>query len=400
MTFRFSTVRSLAAFVVGGAAVIVSPAIQAADQAPIKIGEIVTLQGPVALSVLPIRIGYDLAVKEINEAGGIDGRRIEIFALDDQADPTIAVGVAKRLVQESKVDLILGPNISQLNLAVLPTLTEGKIASVNFSTNQPLAAAPYAFSFGIRPEATADTIVPYVTEILHAKRVAVLSDSGANSKALAAGVVPALAKRGLEMTDHQEFEYHTTDATPQLLSLRRGNPDAIIFLPGSPQDVGVIQKNLDELGWDVKIVGNNVVGTSPAAAMEKAGPNAFKSTVGVSIRGFTFCPGEPADPRAVKFVEKIKAFAPETAKLGFSAPAFAYDSVYILKAAVEATHATMGPALADWIATHASDIPAVSGKLLASPSDHFFATPALLAMVQHPERTNGAGMQERADCKS
>ena len=98
-----------------------------AQPAPIKIGEWLDITGGGATAAESARLGTDVAIQEINAAGGIAGRKIVTVTADTQTDPTVGVGEAKRLVQQEKVDLIIGPVISQVLASSRSTLVEVKV---------------------------------------------------------------------------------------------------------------------------------------------------------------------------------------------------------------------------------------------------------------------------------
>src|SRR5438309_6336288 len=110
------------------ASLLAQPAL--AQPAPIKIGEWLDITGGGATAAESARLGADVAIAELNKAGGIAGRKIVTVTADTQTDPTVGVGEAKRLVQQEKVDLIIGPVISQVLLAGLPVMTDAKIAEI------------------------------------------------------------------------------------------------------------------------------------------------------------------------------------------------------------------------------------------------------------------------------
>ena len=94
----------------------------AAAQLPpvIKIGASAILSGPGASNGFTMQGVNNMLVKEINAAGGIAGRKVEIVYGDDQADPTQAVNVVKRLIDSEKVQVMVGPAIAQVSLAAAP----------------------------------------------------------------------------------------------------------------------------------------------------------------------------------------------------------------------------------------------------------------------------------------
>src|ERR1041385_6763763 len=111
------------------AAVISKPAIAAKD--PIPIGYLPALTGPSSSTGIGINRGVQMAVQEINAAGGVDGRRLELITRDTQSDPTKAVNGAAELTRGAKVSVVFGPVNSGESLAVVPLLARTKTPQVH-----------------------------------------------------------------------------------------------------------------------------------------------------------------------------------------------------------------------------------------------------------------------------
>ncbi len=101
-----------------------------AQQPPIKIGVINVLSGSFAAYGKTGKQGAQLAAEEINQAGGLLGRQVEIIQVDDQAKPDIGVQEAKRLILNEKVNFLLGVDSSSVALALAPLTNEYKIPLV------------------------------------------------------------------------------------------------------------------------------------------------------------------------------------------------------------------------------------------------------------------------------
>src|SRR5712672_4620169 len=108
---------------------IASPAIAAKD--PILIGYLPALTGPSSSTGVGINRGIQLAVQEINAAGGIDGRQLELITRDTQSDPTKAVNGAAELTHGQKVSVVFGPVNSGESLAVVPLLARTNTPQVH-----------------------------------------------------------------------------------------------------------------------------------------------------------------------------------------------------------------------------------------------------------------------------
>jgi branched-chain amino acid transport system substrate-binding protein len=158
-------------------AAVLAMSFQARSQSkdPIKIGLLMTLTGPGAASALATRMGVDIAIKEFNDKGGIGGRQIVLVQGDDQANPTSGTNEVKRLVYQEKIDAMVGPVASAVTVAILPTLTEAKIANFTQSGSALLTPenGPYHFAVIGSAAYSGTQLADYVIEA-SAKRVALL----------------------------------------------------------------------------------------------------------------------------------------------------------------------------------------------------------------------------------
>jgi branched-chain amino acid transport system substrate-binding protein len=121
--------QALASAAAAIASTIAKPAIAAKD--PIQIGYLPALTGPSSSTGIGINRGVELAVKEINAAGGIDGRQIELVVRDTQSDPTKAVNGAAELAHGQKVSVVFGPLNSGETLAVVPLLARANVPELH-----------------------------------------------------------------------------------------------------------------------------------------------------------------------------------------------------------------------------------------------------------------------------
>jgi branched-chain amino acid transport system substrate-binding protein len=368
----------------------------------IKLGLLASFTGgQVNSSASPVA-GARMAIAEINKAGGIAGKQVDIVQGDDQSDPTAAVSEARRLATSEKVHVMLGPNSSQLTLAIAPVMNQAKIFHISTSGSTLLTPQLSNYHFSINPPADASgkAMVVYADETLKAKSIAWLSDNGAQSKAALEAVKEEATRRGMKVTE-QEFPLRAPDITPQLLSLRSGKPDVLFIWPNTGEDHGTITKNMKELGWKLPIIGG-IAPTFLVAPAKKVDPTAYEGFVSVGMRAVSYCPNDVVgrSPYAT-FNNKVKAFDPANYdKLAITNVGWFYDAAYILKAAIEATRSVDGPTLTKWVEQNASKVPNMAtGPYSASATNHFFyGDPHTLAMVEAPDKPRSDGLLKRAGC--
>jgi ABC-type branched-subunit amino acid transport system substrate-binding protein len=388
--------------VVGTGAVLALGAMQANAQLPdkIKMGFLITLTGPGAATEYSIGKGVELAVDEINKAGGIAGKQIELIKGDAQADPTASVTEARRLIGQEKVHVMVGPFVSQMVLAVEPIFNEAKIANLVTagSTDFTPKVAPYGFSFLAPADVQGEVMTDYAISQYKAKSLAFIRDNGAQSKAAMDAARAYAKEKGVKWTGEEEFPYRASDVTPQMLKLRRDSPDVLLMWPGTGEDHALIVKARDDLGWKVPIVngGGTALNVTPA---KKVYEKAYDGIASTMLKSWTYCEGDPiGGGDLLKFKDRLAAFVgPDDAKrVAGNYAAWTYDAVYTYKAAIEATRTVDGPKLAAWIEANASKVKAVSGELKATKTNHFmFSDPRATVMVVDTDKPRSDGQYHR-----
>jgi len=385
------------------AALIAGNGAAAQSKQPIRIGVLTERSGVLGEMGVHNDMGVGLAVKEINAKGGIMGRPVEVIMADEQSDPTQAVNEARRLVEREKVDIIYGPIGSQTALAVLPILSEAKVTNISVagSTAFTVKVAPYGFSTLPSAEAQGQQIVDFVVDQLKGKAVAILNDGGGQAVAAGNAMEAHLQKRGVKMTGRETYASGSDDMTPQLLNLKRGNPDQLILFAQAGKDTGRVLKNLAELGWsDIKVSGNISVGSGWTTVLPIAGPDAYKNVYSANYKVLTYCTNDPVGASAfAKWVADVKAFTPPAIfpKLSPLQVSYSYDAMYIIKAAIEGAKSTKGPDVTAWLEA-GNKIPGKQGTYAASKASHFLQGPDTLVMVNRPDKARADDLVKREGC--
>lgn len=98
---------------------------------PIKIGTLFSTTGPVGFIGDPEQKAVELLAKEVNDAGGINGRKIELVSYDDASDPARASTLTKRLIESDKIDLLIGGTITPNAMAMIPTVERAEIPYIS-----------------------------------------------------------------------------------------------------------------------------------------------------------------------------------------------------------------------------------------------------------------------------
>ena len=370
----------------------------------IKIGISTALTGPGAAFGVSAKIAAEMTVKEINAAGGIGGRQIDLVIADDAGDPTRAASEARRLIDSEKVHTVIGPAIAAPALAAGPVFTQAKIMSFPFTGSTAINAKSYPYGFGMfyPSDAFVEGMVDFAIDKLGAKNIAVIADTGAQGKAAAETAKTYIPKRGAKIVAMETAEYDATDYTPQVLNMKRANPDLVIQITSVGLGGGYFYKSTEEQNWNIKIV-SQISSLFPAEIQKIAGAKSYEARrmYGLTTKSSTMCPGEdPAKLPYVQYINKAKAFAPnDWQKMQMSLAPYYADTLYLIKAAMEANKTTDGPTLASWVFKNAGNVkPTVVGKLTPTVESPFLYHSDVFAFSLRPDQLNAQGVAIREGC--
>ena len=267
-TRRFAlAAASVAAMIYAGAA---------AAQTPVTIGAIEILTGPNNKYGLAIKNGFDLALDEVNKAGGVLGAPLAIAYEDSAGNKDQALNAARQLIGGKKVPLILGPTLSNEMFAVGPIAVERKIPIVGTSTtaNGITAIGPYVFRTSLPEADVVPVTLRTAKEKLGVKKVAVMyGNDDAFTKSGYDVMKDALAKLGIETVATETFGGKDTDFSAQLTKIKSLNPDAIVVSALVEAGAGILlAKKALGIPDSVRVIGGNGLNSPqvPSVAREAA----------------------------------------------------------------------------------------------------------------------------------
>jgi branched-chain amino acid transport system substrate-binding protein len=374
---------------------------QAQTKEPFKVGAIFPLTGIGAPTGASSNIGLKLAIEDVNKAGGILGRTAESIVVDDQFDPTQAVSLAKRLVSNDKVDVVIGPQAGQLALAVMPVLTEANVAyfTAGAPTGVTVAQGPTFFSVQITAEEQAVTLVDWAINVRKAKSLGLLTDNGANGKAMGERFKSYAAEKGVRVVTAEVYEQGSPDMTAQLFSMRRASPEVIAFQSSTVPDSANFLKGVEQINWNVPIAASTTITALYRPIAAAAGPDAIKRVTGaIQIKSFTYCANDPVGTSPYsKMLDRLKAAYPSNyQQIAYSLVAWTYDAVMVAKAAAEGAKSSDGRKMAAWL--ESNSVPALTGDLKASKTSHFLGSATTATVVEDMGSLRSDGLMKRSGC--
>lgn len=306
----------------------------------IKIGLNLELSGNVASYGSGIAAGAELAIKEINDAGGIDGKKIETVKVDNKSDAAEATSAALKLATQDKVIAQIGSATSGNTVAAVQVADQNKMplispsgTSTTVTVNDDGSVNEYAFRTCFIDPFQGKIAAQFATDTLKAKNVAIFADSSSDyAKGLAKAFKEEIEAKGGTVVAEESYVAKDTDFKSTLTRLKSKNPD-FIYIPGYYEEVGLIAKQARAAGIDTPLMGGD--GWDSPKLVELAGKEALNNTYFTNHYS-----SEDPDEKIQKFVKAFKEANKDKAPDAFNA--LGYDSVYWLKDAIERAGSTKG----------------------------------------------------------
>jgi branched-chain amino acid transport system substrate-binding protein len=265
----------------------------------VTIGAHGPITGPAAYIGLAGRDGMLLAVKEINAAGGVNGRKLVAVFEDDGHSPTKAVAAVKKLVEQDKVFAVMSVGGSNATVGAVDYMKEKSVPYYVSIASAPQVTWPHSktmFRGGTTESARyGELYAEFLVTNYKAKRIAIMSGREEYPRNEGDATVDKL-KNWFQVTPvaRVEFNIGDKDFTPQLVEVQKSNPDVIAFF-GNPAEAAIAMRQAKELGMKQPFfIGSNMV--DPALIV--AAKSAAEGVMGFSL--IPYLPGSKA-PDMVKW---------------------------------------------------------------------------------------------------
>ena len=311
-------------------------------QETIKIGVIGPFTGGSSSMGVSMRDGVTLAANQINAAGGVLGKKIELVLRDDEAKNERGVEIAQEFINNTKVVAAVGYINTGVALASQRFFQEAKIPVINNVATGTLVTHQFdkePDNFVFR-NAAADAIqAPMIVEEAVTRRgfkkVAILADSTAYGDLGRKDLTAALEAKGVTPVASEKFNIKDTDMTAQLLKAKAAGAEVILTYAIGPE-LASIANSMAKIGWKKPMIGSWTL--SMANFIDTAGKNGNGATMPQ-----TFIQ-DPNTPTRKAFIDDyLKEFKPKKGRIDSPVSAAqGYDSIYLLAAAIKQAGSTDG----------------------------------------------------------
>lgn len=346
---------------------------------PIKIGAIVSLTGTYAGLGDPEKKTIEMEVARINEAGGINGREVEVIFEDDATDEAKAVAAASKLIEQDGVIAIIGATGTGQSMAIRGDVQRAGIPQVSMAGGTVITKQfdPLVFQ-----TPWSNTIVaPFTLDAVKKagiSKVGLISDSGGFGKDGREVVLEEAKKAGIEVVSDQTFNPGDADMSAQLTKIKSSGAEAVVMWTAG-KEAATIVKNAAELGIEVPMFGSH--GNARKEFAEGAGEaaNGFRFAAGKVLVPAAYGEGTEGYKVATDFIDRY------TTQFGEAPSTFAghaYDALYLITEAARRVEGELTPqSLRDEIEKTAGFV-GIGGTFTFSPTDHNGLTASDLTLYE------------------
>lgn len=338
---------------------------------PIAVGYYGDLSGRTSSFGQSTKNGVEMAADEINKAGGIDGRTIQIITEDDQGEPNKAATVVTKLINQDKVIALLGEVASSNSLAAAPKAQGSKVPMISPSSTNPAVTqvGDYIFRVCFIDPFQGEVMAKFSANNLKAKRAAILYDFNSDySRGLYQFFKRSFTQLGGQIVSEQSYTQGDRDFSGQLTAIRSSNPE-VIYVPGYYGEVGVIANQTKQLGIKAPLLGGDGWDAPQLWQLGGASLNGDYISNHYSV--------DDPSPAIQKFVADYKG---RYNILPDALAALGYDSMKVLADAIKRAGTTENVKLRDAIA-QTKNFPGVTGQITID-GDRNAVKPAVVLKLQ------------------
>ena len=278
----------------------------------ILFGQSAAFEGPAAQLGQNMRLGILAAFQEANDAGGVNGRRLDLVSLDDAYEPEAAIANTRHLIEEDQVFALIGAVGTPTSRSATPIAAEAGVPYIAPFTGAAFLRDPaWNNIVNLRASYNQETeeMVQRLIQDLGMTRIGIMYQDDSYGRAGSGGVVQALDRRSMEPVAIGIYPRNTTAVKTALLDLREGDPEAVIQI-GAYEPVAELIRWARRTGWEPVFLNVSFVGSN---ALSRA--LGYRG-VGVFVTQVVPFPWDDSQPLVAAYQRALKAHDPE-AEPGF-----------------------------------------------------------------------------------
>jgi len=292
----------------------------------LKIGISLPLTGDAAIWGKSLKEGYDLALNQINQTGGIKGKRLELIYGDDQGLPKEGISLLQKFITQDKIKILTGVANSSVALAMIPIVDQNKILFISSGASSPKLSGASKLFLRTWPSDIAEAIAManFARDSLKYTKIAILYINNEYGIGLQQPYTKRFQELGGQVVSEESFEQDAVDFRAQLTKIKKLEYDAI-YLAGNPREMARCIKQAKELGIQKQILGISTL--KEKEVLDIAGA----ASEGVLFTDASYDPNS-SNQATQKFVSSFEVkFSEQPGILAVTA----YDAMMVIKKSVE-----------------------------------------------------------------
>lgn len=305
------------------------------DGDTVKIGVNLELSGPSAVWGVPQKDSIEMLVKQINDDGGINGKKIELVVYDNESSETQSLVVTKKLVEQDKVAAIIGGGTTPTTMPLLPYIEKSKVPVVSVGSGDAISSPVEERHWVFKTPVDNEDISVSIIELLkkeNKKNIAFMALNNAYGDSGLKTFEKVAKDNGIEIITVEKFGMGDKDMKPQLTKIKGLNPDAIVVW-SIPPAASIVNRNYWELKMDNMLI--YPAGAGSNAFVELAGKDAAEGTYVAAGKVWVSDLIEDGDVQKDIITKYVKDFESNTKHGASPIDGMAYDSMLLISKAIE-----------------------------------------------------------------
>ncbi len=356
---------SMKKIVVGAALAASTLAAMAAD--PIRIGSVLSVTGPAAFLGDPELKTLQLYVEELNKKGGVLGRQLELVHYDDGSDANKANSFTKRLIEDDKVDVIIGGTTTGATMSMVPLVTKAEVAFISLAGAVTVIEPVKKWVF--KTPHTDRMAAEKVFEDMKKRglsKVALLSETSGFGQSGKKETEAVAGKYGITLVANETYGPKDTDMSPQLTKIKNTTGVQAVFVFGLGQGPAIVTKNYKQLAINLPLYQSHGVASDEFLKLTGAAAEGVRLPSPAQLIPDQLPANDPQAPVVASYEKTYKArYKEDVSTFG----GYAYDALMLTVDAIKRANGTDRAKVRDALEATKGFV-ATSGTFNMSPTDH------------------------------
>ena len=335
-------------------------------QEPIRIGAFLSVTGPAAFLGDPEQKTLEMVVERINAEGGVLGRKLQLFAYDDGGDAEKARTFAKRLLEQDRVDVIVGGSTTGTTMAVVPLVEAAQTPFVSLAGAVVIIEPVKKWVFKTpHTDRMACEKIFIDLQARKLSKVALISGSGGFDKSMRGECLKVAPKYGVEVVADETYGAADTDMTAQLTKIRASGAQAVLNA-GFGQGPAIVTRNYRQVGLTLPLYQSHGVASKEYIKLSGAAAEGVRLPAAALLVPELLADNDPQKPVVTAYKRDYEArFKSDVSTFG----GHAYDGLMLVVGAIKRAGSTDKAKVRDALESTQGYV-GTGGVVNMSPSDH------------------------------